>query len=288
MRDYVIYTDSACDIPVETLEEWGVGYRWLTYTFEGDPRQYTNYELPYPEFYDRVRQGGVARTSAVNADAFREAFEEILKDGRDILYIGFSTGLSGTCNAAGIAAAELRELYPEADIRCVDTRGASAGFGLLLYMAVEAKRKGASLDEAERLVLDNRFHLCHWFTVEDLMYLKRGGRISAATAFVGNMLSFKPVMHMDDAGHLINMFKVRGRKASLSALADKYGELALDKENGTIFISHGDCREDAEKLGAMLHERYGASVDKIVYVGPVIGAHTGPGVIALFFLGEHR
>ena len=288
MRDYVIYTDSACDIPVETLEEWGVGYRWLTYTFEGDPRQYTNYELPYPEFYDRVRQGGVARTSAVNADAFREAFEEILRDGRDILYIGFSTGLSGTCDAAGIAAAELRELYPEADIRCVDTRGASAGFGLLLYMAVEAKRKGASLDEAERLVLDNRFHLCHWFTVEDLMYLKRGGRISAATAFVGNMLSFKPVMHMDDAGHLINMFKVRGRKASLSALADKYGELALDKENGTIFISHGDCREDAEKLGAMLHERYGASVDKIVYVGPVIGAHTGPGVIALFFLGEHR
>lgn len=288
MRDYVIYTDSACDIPAETLEEWGVGYRWLTYTFEGDPREYSNYEIPYPEFYEMVRRGGVARTAAVNADAFREGFEEILREGKDILYIGFSTGLSGTCDAAAIAAAELRELYPEADIRCVDTRGASAGFGLLLYMAVEAKKNGASLAQAEQLMLDNRFHLCHWFTVEDLVYLKRGGRISAATAFVGNMLSFKPVMHMDDAGHLINMFKVRGRKASLSALADKYGELALDKENGTIFISHGDCREDAEKLGAMLHERYGASVDKIVYVGPVIGAHTGPGVIALFFLGKHR
>ena len=288
MRDYVIFTDSACDIPVDTLNEWGVGYRWLTYTFDGDPRQYGNYELSYPEFYDRVRRGGVARTSAVNADAFREGFEEILKDGKDILYIGFSTGLSGTCDAAGIAAAELREQYPEADIRCVDTRGASAGFGLLLYMAVEAKKKGATLAEAEKLMLDNRFHLCHWFTVEDLVYLKRGGRISAATAFVGNMLSFKPVLHMDDAGHLINMFKVRGRKASLSALADKYGELALDKENGTVFISHGDCLADAQKLADMLHERYNASVDKIVFVGPVIGAHSGPGTIALFFLGEHR
>ncbi|MBQ3276665.1 MAG: DegV family protein [Oscillospiraceae bacterium] len=288
MRDYVIFTDSACDIPVETLEEWGVGYRSLTYIFDGDPRQYSNYELPCPEFYERVRRGGVAHTSAVNADAFREGFEEILKAGKDILYIGFSTGLSATCNAANIAARELREQYPEADIRCVDTRGASAGFGLLLYMAVEKKKAGATLAENEQYILDNRFHLCHWFTVEDLVYLKRGGRISAATAFVGNMLSFKPVMHMDDPGHLINMFKVRGRKASLSALADKYGELALDKENGTIFISHGDCREDAEKLGDMLHERYGATVDKIVYVGPVIGAHTGPGVIALFFLGEHR
>ncbi len=288
MREYVIYTDSACDIPEETLKEWGVGYRWLTYTFDGDPTQYGNYDIPYPEFYDRVRKGAVGRTSAVNADAFREAFEEIVREGKDILYIGFSTGLSGTCDAACIAAAEVKEQYPDADIRCVDTRGASGGFGLLLYMAVEAKKKGADLSEAEKLVLDNRFHLCHWFTVEDLVYLKRGGRVSAATAFVGNMLSFKPVMHMDDAGHLINMFKVRGRKASLEALADKYGELALDKENGTIFISHGDCKADAEKLGAILHERYGATVDRIVYVGPVIGAHTGPGVIALFFLGDHR
>ena len=288
MREYVIYTDSACDIPEETLKEWGVGYRWLTYTFDGDPTQYGNYDIPYPEFYDRVRKGAVGRTSAVNADAFRQAFEEIVKEGKDILYIGFSTGLSGTCDAACIAAAEVREQYPDADIRCVDTRGASAGFGLLLFMAVEAKKKGASLAEAEQLILDNRFHLCHWFTVEDLVYLKRGGRVSAATAFVGNMLSFKPVMHMDDAGHLINTFKVRGRKASLEALADKYGELALDRENGTIFISHGDCQAHAEKLGAILRERYGAAVDKIVYVGPVIGAHTGPGVIALFFLGDHR
>lgn len=288
MREYVLFTDSACDIPTETLQEWGVGWCSLTYTFEGESHQYENYELPCPAFYERVRKGGLARTAAVNAEAFALAFSKILDEGKDILYIGFSTGLSSTCDAAGIAAKDLLESHPEADIRCVDTRAASAGFGLLLSMAVEKKKAGATLAENEQYILDNRFRLCHWFTVEDLVYLKRGGRISAATALVGNMLGFKPVMHMDDAGHLINMFKVRGRNASLRAMADKYGELALDKEHGTVFISHGDCLADAEKLARMLQERYGASVERIVYVGPVIGAHTGPGVLSLFFLGEHR
>ena len=288
MSEYRIFTDSACDIPPETLEEWGVGYRWLTYTFDGEYKQYSNYDLPYPEFYDRVRKGGVARTSAVNADAFLSGFEPILQSGEDILYIGFSSGLSSTYDAACIAAKELLGKYPERKIRCVDTRGASAGFGLLLYMAVEKKKEGASLEENEKYILDNRFHLCHWFTVEDLIYLKRGGRISAATAIVGNILNFKPVLHMDDAGHLINMYKVRGRKNSLVALADKYGELALDPTGGTVFISHGDCLEDAQKLADMLRERFAVKVERIVYVGPVIGAHSGPGTIALFFLGRER
>ena len=288
MNDFVIYADSACDIPPELLQEWGVSYSYLTYTFEGHPQQYSNYELPFPEFYDRMRNGGVARTSAVNADAFVQGFESILQSGRDILYIGFSSGLSSTFHAGCIAAQELREKYPERDIRCVDTFGASGGFGLLVYMAVQKKREGGTIDECENVVLENRFHLCHWFTVDDLVYLKRGGRISAATAIVGNVLNFKPVLHMDDAGHLINMFKVRGRKASLKAIADKYGELALDKEHGTVFISHGDCLEDAQYLAGLLHERYGVSVREIVTVGPVIGAHSGPGTIALFFLGEHR
>ena len=285
MSEYMIFTDSACDIPEETLREWGVEYRWLTYTFDGEFKQYSNYGLPYPEFYDRVRKGGVARTSAVNADAFLDGFESILQTGKDILYIGFSSGLSSTYDAACIAAKELLEKYPGRRIRCVDTRAASAGFGLLLYMAVEKKKEGASL---EQYILDNRFHLCHWFTVEDLIYLKRGGRIIATTAIVGNILSFKPVMHMDDPGHLINMFKVRGRKNSLIALADKYGELALDPSGGTVFISHGDCLDDAQKLADMLRERFGVKVAKIVYVGPVIGAHSGPGTIALFFLGRER
>ena len=288
MSEYVIFTDSACDIPEEILREWGVEYRWLTYTFDGEFKQYSNYGLPYPEFYDRVRKGGVARTSAVNADAFLDGFESILQTGNDILYIGFSSGLSSTYDAACIAAKELLEKYPGRKIRCVDTRAASAGFGLLLYMAVEKKKEGASLEENEQYILDNRFHLCHWFTVEDLIYLKRGGRISATTAIVGNILSFKPVMHMDDSGHLINMFKVRGRKNSLIALADKYGELALDPSGGTVFISHGDCLDDAQKLADMLRERFGVKVAKIVYVGPVIGAHSGPGTIALFFLGRER
>ena len=288
MSEYVIFTDSACDIPEEILREWGVEYRWLTYTFDGEFKQYSNYGLPYPEFYDRVRKGGVARTSAVNADAFLDGFESILQTENDILYIGFSSGLSSTYDAACIAAKELLEKYPGRKIRCVDTRAASAGFGLLLYMAVEKKKEGASLEENEQYILDNRFHLCHWFTVEDLIYLKRGGRISATTAIVGNILSFKPVMHMDNPGHLINMFKVRGRKNSLIALADKYGELALDPSGGTVFISHGDCLDDAQKLADMLRERFGVKVAKIVYVGPVIGAHSGPGTIALFFLGRER
>ena len=288
MDDFVIFTDSACDIPPATLEQWGVPYCWLTYVFEGDDRQYGNYDLPYGEFYKRVREGGVARTSAVNEDAFRRGFEAVLAQGKDILYIGFSSGLSSTCSAAAVAAEELSQKYPERVIRCVDTLGASAGFGLLLFMAVEKKKAGGTLAECEQLVLDNRFHLCHWFTVEDLVYLKRGGRISAATAFVGNVLGFKPVLHMDDAGHLINMFKVRGRKASLEALADKYEELALDKAGGTVFISHGDCAADAKQLAAMLYERCGVKVALTVNVGPVIGAHSGPGTMALFFLGDHR
>ena len=168
MNDFVIYTDSACDIPPELLKEWGVPYSWLTYVFDGDARQYSNYELPFPEFYDKMRKGSVARTSAVNADAFVQGFEPILQDGKDILYIGFSSGLSSTYHAGCIAAQELREKYPERDIRCVDTLGASGGFGLLLYMAVQKKREGGTIEECEKVVLDNRFHLCHWFTVDDL------------------------------------------------------------------------------------------------------------------------
>ena len=165
MNDFVIYTDSACDIPPELLKEWGVPYSWLTYVFDGDARQYSNYELPFPEFYDKMRKGSVARTSAVNADAFVQGFEPILQEGKDILYIGFSSGLSSTYHAGCIAAQELREKYPERDIRCVDTLGASGGFGLLLYMAVQKKREGGTIEECEKVVLDNRFHLCHWFTV---------------------------------------------------------------------------------------------------------------------------
>ena len=288
MSDYVIITDSSCDIAPELLTQWDVPYVSLTFKFDEEKEVHGNYELPLPEFYNRMRKGGVARTAAVNMDTFRRAFEPWLKQGKDLLYIAFSSGLSTTCNSASMAAQELREEYPDRKILVVDSFAASAGFGLLVYLTVQEKRRGATLEEAAAFVERTVPHLCHWFTVDDLVYLKRGGRVSAAAAFVGGVLNIKPVMHMDDPGHLINMFKVRGRRAAIKALADKYGELALDKENGTVFMSHGDCIEDAKLLESMLAERFGAKVQLITYVGPVIGSHSGPGTLALFFLGRER
>lgn len=288
MADYVIITDSSCDIEPSLLAQWKVPYVSLTVKFDEDQESFNNFDLPFDEFYDRMRRGSVARTAAANMETFKEAFEPYLKQGKDLLYIGFSSGLSTTVNNGAMAAKELMEEYPGRRIVTVDSFAASAGFGLLVYLTALAKQDGADLDQAAKFVEDHRFHLCHWFTVDDLVYLKRGGRISAAAAFVGGVLNIKPVLHMDNPGHLINMFKVRGRRASIKALADKYGELALDKRAGTVFISHGDCIEDARLLEQMLKERFGAQVQLITYVGPVIGSHSGPGTLALFFLGRER
>jgi DegV family protein with EDD domain len=285
---YVICTDSACDIKPSLLEEWGVPFASLTFRFDGDDTEYSNYEMPVTEFYDRMRAGGVAKTAAVNAQAFKECFEPLLSAGNDILYLGFSTGLSTTYNSARLAAEELRESYPDRKILTVDTLSASAGFGLLLYLTLQKKQEGATLEEAGAYAQSLVPQLCHWFTVEDLVYLKRGGRISPTVAFVGNMLGIKPVLHMDNEGHLINRFKVRGRKTSVLALADKYGELAQDPTGGTVFISNADCLKDAQELASVLTERHGVSVKLIADVGPVIGAHSGPGTLALFFLGKER
>ena len=290
MRDYCIVTDSTCDLPANIVTDLGITV--IPMEFQLDGTTYLNYpdgrDYDFHAFYDALRAGKASTTSQVNYQTFLDTFTPILESGRDILYLAFSSGLSGTYNGSVIAANDLMEKYPGSKVISVDTLSASVGEGLLVYTAAKKREEGLSLDELAQWVTDNRLHLCHWFTVDDLVYLKRGGRISAATAFVGNTLGFKPVLHMDDAGHLINMFKVRGRKASLNAMADKYGELALDKAGGTVFISHGDCRADADTLAAILKERYGASVKEIVVVGPVIGAHSGPGTLALFFLGEHR
>ena len=289
MTDYIIITDSSCDIEPELLAQWEVPYVSLTYKFDEDAAGHGNYDLPFDQFYDRMRKGGVARTAAANVETFKQAFEPWLKAGKDLLYIGFSSGLSSTVNSGALAAKELMEAYPERKILVEDTFAASAGFGLLVYLTVQEKRKGADLEQAAKFVEDTRLHLCHWFTVDDLIYLKRGGRVSAAAAFVGGVLNIKPVLHMDDPGHLINMFKVRGRRASIKALADKYGELALHPgPEDTVFISHGDCIGDARLLEKLLAERYGAKVRLITYVGPVIGSHSGPSTLALFFLGRER
>lgn len=289
MRDYVIFTDSACDIKPELLCEWGVPYRNLTFRFDGEDKEYSNDDMTVAEFYNRMRAGGVAKTAAINAEAFAEMFEEkALKQGKDVLYIAFSSGLSTTYNSGRIAALQLKEKYPEAKIIAVDTLAASAGEGLMLYLTVQEKKKGATIEEAEAFVRDLIGRMGIWFTVDDLVYLKRGGRVSPTAAFVGNLLGIKPVLYMDNEGHLIPVSKVRGRRTSIMAMADKYTEKAVDKANGTVFISHGDCLADAQLLADILKERHGVEVKIITDVGPVIGAHSGPGTIALFFVADAR
>ena len=238
--------------------------------------------------YDGLRSGQAAKTSAVNPSRWGEVIEPALSAGQDVLVLAFSSGLSTTYQSAVIAAEELGEKYPERTIRVVDTLCASMGQGLLVWYACKKRDEGLSLEELYSWVMENRLHLCHWFTVDDLMYLKRGGRISAATALVGTMLQIKPLLHVDDEGHLISMSKARGRKAAIDALVRKAQELGAGYDNSTMFISHGDCREDAAYLAQQLKEKCGVKDVIISYVGAVIGSHSGPGTLALFFLGSHR
>ena len=287
-NNYVIYTDSACDIVPETLASWNVSYVSLTFRIDGGETEYTERDIPSSEFYDRMRGGAIAKTSAVNTETFRAAFEAELKEGRDVLYIGFSSGLSATYNSARIAAEELSAIYPDRRVITIDSLCASAGFGLLVALAVQKRDEGATLDELSDYVKAAVPGICHWFTVDDLVYLKRGGRISPTVAFVGNLLGIKPVLHVDDEGHLTPVVKIRGRKMSLKEMADRYTETAIDPAAGPVFISHGDCLKDAEELAATLKSRHGVETEIITDVGPVIGAHAGPGVLALFFLGKER
>lgn len=288
MSNYVIYTDSGSDIKPELLSEWGVRSVALTFRFAEEDKEYSDNEMSVKTFYDKMREGGVAKTAAVNVQMFKAAFEQALGEGLDVLYIGFSSGLSTTFNSAHLAAKELSESYPERKIITVDGLSASAGQGLLVNLAVKKKNGGAAIDELAEYVEGIKLSICHWFTVDDLVYLKRGGRINPATAFVGNLLGIKPVLHVDDAGHLVNVSKVRGRKAALSALADKYGEFAIERDGGIAYISNADCLDDAQYLSVLLKERYNATVEVITDVGTVIGAHAGPGTMALFFVGSKR
>ncbi len=288
MSNYTIFADSACDLSADILNKWQVKYACLTFTFDDEGKEYLNDEMSPSDFYASIRSGKTARTSAINVAAFKELFLDDLKDGKDVLYLGFSGGLSTTCNSARIAAEELAEEFADRKVMVVDTLSASAGFGLLLYLAVCKRDEGASIEEVARFVEEKRFNLCHWFTVDDLNHLKRGGRISPTVAFIGTVMGIKPVLHMDDEGHLINMFKVRGRKAAIKALADKFGELAVDNTSGPVYISHGDCIDDANELAHIIEEEYKVKTDIITYVGPVIGAHSGPGTLALFFVGKER
>ncbi|MBR5280108.1 MAG: DegV family protein [Clostridia bacterium] len=288
MNPYVICTDSACDMSETILRDWEVGSASLRFRFEGEPEEYNNNELPAAAFYQKMRAGGVAKTSAVNVEDFKNLFAPYLENGTDILYLGFSSGISTTYNSARLAAQELAPAYPDRKILTVDTLAASAGVGLLIYLAVQQKKTGASIETVAQYVTDLRLKLCHWFTVDDLQYLKRGGRVSPTAAFVGGVLGIKPVMHVDNEGKLIPMSKVRGRRAALQAMADQYGQLVDPSIQAPVYISHGDCMQDVELLKKMLKEQYNADVEVVSDVGPVIGAHSGPGTLALFFVGKER
>lgn len=288
MSEYIIFTDSACDIDSATLNSWGVAYIRLGYIFEKASSEYMYDDTDLKAFYDRMRKGETVKTTAANPETFLAAFEDILKQGNDILYLGFSSALSTTFNSARIAADELKEKYPERRIICIDTRCASSGQGLLLSLAVKKKQSGCSMEELADYVNEIIPKLCHWFTVDDLVYLKRGGRISHTVAFVGAVLGIKPILHVDDEGRLVNVAKARGRKAALEALVEKYGELAVDPKGDPVFICQADCMDDAEYIKSRLMETYGAEIEMITDIGPVIGAHSGPGTIAIFFIGKQR
>ena len=287
MNDYVILTDSSCDLPDDIVKKYQLEILQLDFIVEGEG-SFHNDQADIGKVYSKLRNGANIKTSAANISQASETIEALFNQKKDILYLGFSSGLSSTYQTVYMAGQELMEEYPERKMISVDTLAASMGQGLLVYKACQAKDAGKSLEENAQYIEDIKLKLCHWFTVDDLFFLKRGGRISGVTATVGTMLSIKPILHVDDEGHLINVSKVRGRKAAITELANRMEKLAVHPEDQDIFISHGDCIEDAEKLASIIKERFGNDRITISYVGPVIGAHSGPGTLALFFLGEHR
>ena len=284
---FVIITDSASDLSPERAKEYGVSLIPLTVTVEGS-EPVADTEADKKELYAELRAKKSATTSAINYEAALEAIGAEVGAGNDVLYIGFSSGLSSTASTGILVCKELSEQYPDRKVYGVDSLCASLGEGLLVYLAAKKRDSGASIEEVRDYVEDTKLHLCHWFTVDDLFFLKRGGRVSAATAVVGSMLSIKPVMHVDNEGHLINVGKARGRKASLEALVNKMAETAVDPASQTVFICHGDCIEDAEYTANLIRERLGVKDIMIDYTGAVIGSHSGPGTLAIFFLGTHR
>lgn len=289
MREFKILTDNTADLPESYIQEHDLSLAWLPYLLDGETYTREN-TLDYPTFYAKMRAGSMPTTSQVNPQQAREVLEAVLRQGYDILCIAFSSGLSGTYNSVRIAAEELAEEYPEATIAVVDSLCASLGEGLLVHKAVQMKEAGKSLGEIRDWLEANKLHLCHVFTVDDLNHLYRGGRVSRTAAFLGTLANIKPMLHVDDEGHLIALSKVRGRKKSIASLVDMMEERmgAWKDQNDILFISHGDCVEDANRLKELVEERTGIHAYLIGYIGPTIGAHSGPGTLALFFMGEKR
>ncbi|WP_308782012.1 DegV family protein [uncultured Blautia sp.] len=289
MREYVITTDNNADLPVEYYKEHNVGCMYFSYTMDDVLYKQGSY-MPEGEFYGKMRAGSMPTTAQVNPEEARLLFEPYLKEGKDILHIAFSSGLSGTYNSCRIAVEELREKYPDRIITIIDSLAASLGQGLLVYLAQKMKEDGADMQTVAEWAENHRKNIVHLFTVDDLNHLYRGGRVSKTTAVLGGMLNIKPILHVDDEGKLIPIGKVRGRKKSILELASLMDEkLGSHKDTcDTIFISHGDCLEDAKILAEKIKARYQINTEIINYVGSVIGAHSGPGTLALFFVGDLR
>ncbi|WMJ21964.1 DegV family protein [Paludicola sp. MB14-C6] len=289
INNYSIITDVTCDLPQDYLKKNKITTMPLTYTMDEVEYDGTAERSLHPtDFYAKLRSGTMAKTAQVTPDKAKEYFKPELEKGNDILYIGFSSGLSGTFQSVTIAKSDLDEEYPDRKIIVIDSLCASLGQGLLVDYAVNQKAKGKSIDEVAKLVEDIKLRVCHYFTVEDLNHLHRGGRVSKTSAVIGSILGIKPVMHMDNAGKLIPIGKVRGRRQSLDALVEKMGTKLSDYKNDYVFISHGDSQKDAEYVASKVKEKFSIKTQIINYVGPVIGSHSGPGTIALFFIGANR
>ena len=288
MSTYKIITDSACDLSKSMLQELDVAAVSLTVNFRGETRNDSVADREVKELYDAMRAGEVATTAAVNPDGWAGKIEEALSAGYDALVMTFSGGLSTTYQSAVIAANDLLETYPQRKVMVVDTCAAALGQGLFVWYAAKQRQNGLSLEELAAWAEENKNHVAHWFTVDDLVYLKRGGRVSAATALVGTMLNIKPVLHVDNEGHLVSMVKARGRKAAINALVSKLTELGDGWDNRTVFICHADCLADAEALAAQVKAKCGVEETFIGNLGAVIGSHAGPGTLAMFFMGKEK
>ena len=288
MRDYIITVNSTVDMPKEWLKERGVPVIPLKYTMDG--QTYTDMEdLTAKEFFNKLREGKMSVTSQVNPEEAKAMLEPFVKEGKDVLHLSFSSGLSGTANSMRMAAAEeLSEEYPKQKIVAVDTLCACMGEGLLLHKALQLKEAGKTMEEVVQWVEENKLHICHDVTVDDLHHLHRGGRISKATAVLGSMVQIKPIIHMDNEGKLQVIGKERGRKKSLNKIVDMAAEQAKGWENDLILITHGDCVEDAEYVAERVRAKMGVDNILINNIGTVIGSHTGPGVVAVFCMGEKR
>ena len=290
MQDYIIMTDSCCDLTDQMARELELEVLPLTMTMDGKeyPNTLDGRYITNEEFYKRLRAGKTSTTAAANVGQFEDAMRAVLGRGQDILCLCFSSALSTTYQSAVIAAENLAPDFPERTIRVIDTLSASRGQGLLVYLAAQKKKEGLTLSQLGDWVEDNKLHVCHWFTVDDLNFLKMGGRVSATTAFLGTMLSIKPVMHTSDEGKLVPVSKARGRKASLQALIDKVAELSIEPSEQVMFICHADCEKESRAVAEELKARYGVKEVYINYIGPVIGSHTGPNTMGLFFVGTKR